>query len=189
MIMDSRPSPPKDVAGFNPIATSGDCWFDHNEAERASKFFAKALVHTKGKWAGKPFKLEPWQEDYIRTLFGWKRPDGSRRFRSSLLFIPRKNGKSQIAAGIASYVFFCDHEAEAECYCAASNRDQAGLVFNATASMIEKQPKLLGKCKIRSSYKRIVSSKDRSFIRAIPANEGGAHGFNAHLVVGDELHT
>jgi phage terminase large subunit-like protein len=150
------------------------------------RFFELGLTHTKGKWAGQAFTLEQWQRDFIRTLFGWKRLDGSRRYRTAFVFVPRKNGKTQISAAIAAYVLLCDGEPEAECYAAASNRDQASLLFNAVASMLRKNEQLAGKVKIRDSTKRIIY-KD-SFLRAIPANEGGSHGFNSHFVVGDELH-
>lgn len=179
-------SAPTNVAGFNPVATAGDCWYDEEAAEKAVKFIGK-LRHTKGKWAGQQVKLEAWQLAYIRTLFGWKRPDGSRRFRVSFLFIPRKNGKSFLAAAIALYVLYCDGEAEAECYCAAGNRDQAALVFKQAASMVRKAEPLSEATKVRDSTYRLIYKG--SFLRAIPANEGGSHGFNAHLIVGDELHT
>lgn len=185
--MSNGSEPPTDVAGFDPVATAGDCFYSSEAADKAIRFFELALVHTKGKWAGKPFILEPWQQDMMRTLFGWKRPDGSRRFRTAFVFLPRKNGKSQIAAAIANYVLLCDGEAEAECYCAASDREQASLVFKAAASMLRKNPTLAKRVKIRDSMRRVVYSD--SFLRAIPANEGGSHGFNSHLIVGDELHT
>ena len=177
---------PTEVAGYDPHATAGDCWFDEEAADKAVRFMGK-LRHTKGKWAGERVVLEPWQKAYVRSLFGWKRPDGSRRYRVSLLFIPRKNGKSFLASAIALYVMFCDGEAEAECYCAAGNRDQAALVFRQAASMVRKDTVLGGRCKIRDATYRIIYND--TVLRAIPANEGGSHGFNAHLIVGDELHT
>lgn len=185
--MDARTQPPNDVAGFDPVATAGDCVYDHYAAEKAVRFFELGVTHTKGKWAGKPFKLEPWQDAAIRTLFGWQRQDGTRRFRTSFWFLPRKNGKSAIAAAISNYMLLCDGEAEAECYCAASDREQASLVFKAAASMLRKNEQLAKRVKIRESTRRVIY-KD-SFLRAIPANEGGSHGFNSSLIVGDELHT
>ena len=186
MIMVPPTTAPTDVAGFDPVATAGDCWYDEADADKAVRFI-EMLEHTKGKWAGQKVVLEPQQKAFIRTLFGWKRPDGTRRFRVAFLFIPRKNGKSFLAAAIAAYVLFCDAEPEAECYCAASNKEQASLVFKQLASMIRKNAVLASHVKIRDSYKRIIYGD--SFLRAIPADEGGAHGFNASLIVGDELHT
>lgn len=185
MFMDAR-LPPTNIAGYDPDATKGDCEYDPDSAERAVQFFYRCLSFCKGLKANEPFHLEPWQADIVRTMFGWKRPDGSRRYRQVFIEVPRKNGKSTLIAGIANYVLFCDAEEGAECYCAASDREQASLVFNSAASMVRKSPGLDKRCKIRDSMKRIVYGT--SFLRAIPANEGGSHGFDSHFIVGDELH-
>lgn len=184
MYRDAR-NPPRDIAGFDPEATAGDSTFDPNAARKALDFFNKCLVFTKGPKAGEPFRLESWQSDVVRALFGYLRPDGTRRFRHAMIAVARKNGKSTWVAGMANYVLFCDPEEGAECYCAASDREQSSLVFNTAATMIRKSF-LAEHCKIRDSTKRIVYGS--SFLRAIPANEGGSHGFDSHLIIGDELH-
>src|SRR3954470_10665278 len=92
--------PPTDVAGYDPFRDSAGYWFDAAEAEKRIRFFEIGLTHTKGHLKGKPFLLEPWEKALIATMFGWKREDGTRRYRESFIFIPRKNGKSTIAAGI-----------------------------------------------------------------------------------------
>ena len=177
---------PQLIAGYRPHAGSDDYWYDEITAQKPVSF-APWCQHIKGPLAGKPFHLQQWQEDITRTIFGWKRKsDQTRRYRTVFIMVPRKNGKSTWIANIANYVLFCDAEGGAECYCAASDREQASLVFNLSASMVRKQNKLDSICKIRPSQKRIIY--DESFLRAIPANEGGSHGFNSHLIVGDELH-
>lgn len=186
MILDARTKGPRDIAGYDPWRDAGDCWFDPDAAARAVGFFHECLVHVKGAKASESFELEPWQRDIVAALFGWKRADETRRFRQSYIFIPRKNGKSTLAAGISLYTLFCDREAGAECYCAASDKDQAGLVYSMAAGMVRKCPVLAKRAKVRDSVKRIIYGD--SFLRAIPANEGGAHGFNVHFLCGDELH-
>lgn len=185
MFMDAR-KPPRDIAGYDPVVTAGDCMYDEEAAEKAVQFFPRLMRHIKGPNAGEPFRLEEWQANVNRTIFGWKRPDGTRRYRVVFIAVPRKNGKSTWMAGNSNYVLFTDAEGGAECYCAASDREQASLVFNLAASMVRKQPGLDKACKIRDSQKRIVYGD--SFLRAIPANEGGSHGFNSHYINGDELH-
>lgn len=185
MFMDAR-QPPTNIAGYDPVATAGDCVYDHEAAEKVVQFFPACLRFCKGLRAGEPFQLEKWQADIARTIFGWKRPDGSRRYRQVLIMVARKNGKSTYIAGLANYVLFCDGEQGAELYCAACDREQASLVFNSAATMVRKSPSLAKRCKIRDSTRRIIYSG--SFLRAIPANEGGSHGFDSHLIVGDELH-
>ena len=116
-------------------------WFDEAAARAAENFFDHVLVHVKGEWAGQPFTLEPWQrEEVIRPLFGWKRHDGAqpdgwvRRYRVAYIEIPRKNGKSSLAAGIALYLLFADGEPGAEVYSAAADREQAGMRRSAERS-------------------------------------------------------
>lgn len=86
----------------NQLPTPQGYYFDDAAADRAVVFFEKYLRHSKGRWAGRRFTLEPWQrDDLVRPLFGWKRADGSRRYRHAYVELPRKNGKSTIAAGLA----------------------------------------------------------------------------------------
>jgi phage terminase large subunit-like protein len=183
------PQPPTNIAGYDPLRTAGDCTWDGVEAARAVDFFPSMLRHVEGKLAGKPFLLEPWQSEYIATLFGWKRPDGTRRYRESLGAIPRKNGKTTLAAGIALYCLVCDNEAGAQVYSAAYSRDQASLVFSPAAKMANASPLLSKRLKVIDSTKRITYQATGSFYRAIPAEAANSHGFNAHCVVFDELHT
>ena len=178
---------PNDLAGYDPHAQSAGFVYVEEAAERAVDFFAEQLTHTKGRWAGEPFTLLDWQADVVRTLFGWRhRETNLRRYRQAFIFIPRKNGKTATAAGLALRTLLCDNEAEAECYCAAGDREQASLVFRTAAAMVRENRGVAPHVKIRESQRRMIYRD--SFLRAIPANEGGAHGFNAHLVIGDELH-
>lgn len=166
-----------------------DYYFDESAAERAVEFFPLFLRHTKGAMAGQPFTLLEWQQQIIRDLFGWKRADGSRRYRTAYIEIPRKNGKSTFAAGIALYLLLCDGEQGAEIYSAASTREQASLVYNMARDMVSKEPMLEEALTVRDSRKTIIHRASNSFYRAIPADAAGAHGFNAHGIIFDELHT
>jgi phage terminase large subunit-like protein len=145
------------------------------------------LTHTKGKFAGKSFDLRPWQTRIVKQLFKTKK-DGLRQYRTCLLMLPRKNGKSEIAAALAIYFLLFDGEIGAEVYSAAADKDQAALVFNVAAQMIRNDPELLAQCEIIDSQKRIVHRKSGSFYRAISAEAYSKHGFNASVVIYDELH-
>jgi phage terminase large subunit-like protein len=163
--------------------------FDEQAASRAVNFFGRALTHAQGQWAGQPFRLLPWQEhEIIRPLFGTLRDDGLRQYRTCYVEVPRKNGKTTLAAGLALYLLMADNEPGAQVYCAASDRDQASLVFNAAAQMVRQSSVLASRCKVIDSTKRIVLPGTASFYRAIPADAGGAHGLNASGVVVDEVH-
>jgi phage terminase large subunit-like protein len=149
--------------------------------------FINNLPHTKGAWAGHPFALRPWQERIVRRLFRTRR-DGNREIRTALLMLPRKNGKTELAAAIALYGLFGDGEMGAEVYSAAADKDQAALCFNVAAEMVRHERVLLAQCDIIDSQKRIVHRPSGSFYRAISAEAYSKHGFNASMVVYDELH-
>lgn len=157
-------------------------------AERAIRFFERALVHCDGEWANKPFTLLPWQADMIRRLFGTLNEDGSRQYRTCYCEIARKNGKSELAAGIALYLLFSDGEAGAQIYGAAADRDQSGIVFRVAAEMVRRAPALAKRARVLDSVKRIAVPGTASFYRAIPADAAGSHGFNASGIIVDELH-
>ena len=152
--------------------------------------FIENLDHTKGKWSGNKFKLECWQNKIIKEVFGTVK-NGKRKYRTAYIEIPRKNGKTTLAAAMALYMLFVEsqNDNEAEIYAAAADREQASLVFNQAASMVRNHPVLSKKCKIIDSQKRIVNYKTGSFYRAIPAEAAGAHGYNASCIIVDELHT
>lgn len=159
-------------------------------ADKAVNFFNRVLVHTKGKWAGVPFDLRPWQEqEIIRPLFGTLNDAGLRQYRTAYVEVPRKNGKSEVAAGVALYLLTADGEEGAEIYGAAADRDQAGIVFQVAAEMVRRSRVLSKQLRVIDSQKRIVHPRSGSFYRAIPADAAGSHGFNAHGIVFDELHT
>jgi phage terminase large subunit-like protein len=156
-------------------------------AAREPIAFIDSLTHTKGKFAGQPFNLRPWQRRIVKQLFR-KRPDGRRQYRTCLLMLPRKNGKTELAAAIALYGLLADGEAGAEVYSAAADRDQAGLVFGVAAQMIRNDAKLENACYLVDSQKRIEHRYSGSIYKAISAEAYSKHGFNASMVVYDELH-
>lgn len=179
--------PPTNVAGYDPTRDAEGYWFDADEAVRRIAFIEKALTHTKGHLRGKPLVLEQWEKDAVATVFAWKRQsDGLRRFRESFWFLPRKNGKSTLAAALSLCVLYCDGEGAAECYCVAGDLDQTDMVYGTAKGMVEQSKALSQRARIFDYRKRIVFGA--SFFRAIPADSHGAHGFNPHFICGDELH-
>ncbi len=174
------------VPGYDPNASAGDCWFDDVAGQQAIDFFHECLTHTKGKWAGRPLLLELWQQAIIGNLFGWKRPDGTRRYREALIYVPRKNGKTQIVAGIACLVLFCDNEPGAEIYSAAADEDQAKIAFAMAKQMVLQEPALAARAKIVDSA--IVYERQVSSYKPISSIADTKHGASTHLALIDELH-
>ncbi len=163
--------------------------FSAEAADKACRFFEEFLVHVEGEWAGQPFLLMPWQRDrVIRPLFGTLNLDGNRQYRTCYIEVPRKNGKSPLAAGIALYLLCADHEPGAQVYGAASHRDQAAIVYRVASEMVKRSSDLSNRLKIFNSTKRIIHERSASFYRAIPAEAAGSHGFGAHGIIVDEVH-
>ena len=162
--------------------------YDKDAADYAVNFI-KCLSHTKGTWAGKPFELIDWQEQIIRDLFGILKSNGYRQFNTAYIEIPKKQGKSELAAAVALLLTCGDFEERAEVYGCAADRQQASIVFEVAADMIRMCPALNKRCKILTATKRIVYLPTNSFYQVLSAEAYSKHGFNIHGVVFDELHT
>ena len=147
------------------------------------RFFEKHLTHAKGELGGKPFLLEPWQRDYLRALFAER--GGRRKVRTSLLALPRKNGKSTLAAGIALRCLL-EPEPGAEVYSCAASRDQARLVFDTARIAVEQSPTLSQQLKVYRNA--IVRESTHATYKSLSAEAGLQHGLSPHAVVFDELH-
>jgi len=147
----------------SPSKRRGPYWFDEQAAERAVQFFETCLTHTKGELAGKPLLLDEWEKDQIvRPVFGWKRKDGTRRYRKVFVEIPRKNGKSTICAGIALYLLHADREPGAEVYSAAADREQAAIVFDVAKQMVMQSEQLRRRTELyRRSMVHLASASSR----------------------------
>lgn len=162
--------------------------YDKSAADYAVAFIEN-LCHTKGTWAGKPFELIDWQEQIIRDLFGTLKPNGYRQFNTAYIEIPKKQGKSELAAAVALLLTCSDGEERAEVYGCAADRQQAAIVFDVAADMVRMCPALSKRVKILASQKRLIYTPTNSFYQVLSAEAYSKHGFNIHGVVFDELHT
>ena len=176
------------VPDYSPVETAVDCWFDESAADTAIEFFSEHLCFIEGEKAGQPFELEVWQKAIVGNLFGWKRPDGTRRYREAFIFVPRKNGKTPLTAGIINFVAFCDGEPGAQIYSAAGEREQAALVFRHAAGMVHRNKELDKRCRVYRTFKSIEYYNGDSIYKALSADADTKHGLNAHLIINDELH-
>ena len=161
-------------------------WFDEDAALHVIDFFQHFLRHSKGKWAGEPLLLEPWQQFYLASLFGWMREDGTRRFRYSYLEVARKNGKSTLASGIGLYLLAADGEAGAEVYTAATKRDQARIIHMESIRMVKQSPFL---SRILTVMKDNIHM-EATFSKYEPLGRDSKtlDGLNVHGGILDELH-
>lgn len=161
-------------------------YYDEEAADRAVKFFG-LLKLVEGRGAGEKWELMPWMEyEVIRPLFGYKRKDGTRLYRTVWLEVPRKNAKTTLAAGLALYGLVADNEPGAQVYMGARDRAQARICFELARKMVEASPALRKRCRAARSY--IEVTKTGSVLRTISGEALGQHGFNAHIAVLDEVH-
>lgn len=186
------------IPGYCPFesAAPGD-WFDPKAAQRALDFFQHPedglLWYTEGAKAGERFNLEPWQESIVANLFGWKRPDGYRRYRECFLYVAKKNGKTTFSAGILLYMLVCDNEAGAKVYSAASKREQAAIVFGYAAAMVRAEPELAKRLTVYGEWggavsKSIAYSEKGAFYRSLSADSKKEDGLHPSCSIVDELH-
>ena len=119
-----------------------DLAFDIEAGDRALRFFESKLRLSEGQFEGRPFRADPSQAFIIGSLFGWKKPDGMRRFRRAYIEQGKGNGKSPLAGGIGLYGLMADGEAGAEIYSAGATKEQAGVLFRDAVKMVRQSPDL-----------------------------------------------
>ena len=156
-------------------------------AQRAVSFI-ETLKHTKGEWYGKHFSLLPWQNQIVRDIFGTIKHNGYRQYNTAYIEIPKKQGKSELAAAVALYLLAGDGEWGAEVYGCAADRQQASIVFDVACQMVEQCPALKRRIKPVLSQKRLVYTPLNSFYQVLSSESYSKHGLNVHGVVFDELH-
>lgn len=162
--------------------------YDKTAADFAVAFIQE-LCHTKGTWAGKKFQLLDWQEQIIRDIFGTIKQNGYRQFNTAYIEIPKKNGKSELAAAVALLLLCGDGEQRAEIYGCAADRNQAKIVYDVAADMVRFCPALEKRVKILESAKKLIYLPTNSTYQVLSADVANKHGFNTHGVIFDELHT
>lgn len=176
-----------------PIKTKSDAralelgyTYDPSKAEKVRKFLETFCVQSKHPWTGKPLKLLDWQwEEIILPLYSWFRPDGTRRFKNAIIYVPKKCGKTTLLSGLSLY-----HLLEfpgSECYCIASDVQQASVLYDQSADMVELSPHLKDRLWVRRNIKAILDEKRKSKFRVLSSTPEGKSGFSANLVCYDEI--
>lgn len=165
----------------------GKYWLDREAADAAVNFFPEHLRLTDAEWAGRPFVLAGWQEHrIIRPAFGWKRRDGTRRYRRVIVWIPRKNGKTELAAGVSLLALVGDGEMGGQAYSIAVDKDQAKIVFDKATVMVGYSEPL--KRHLTCFKPSIYCAELNSSFKPLSGSPKGKHGLSPHFFVGDEVH-
>ena len=166
--------------------------FDEKRADYVCEFLG-LLAFGSGDWAGKPFQLQEWQREPIREFYGtiledWEANQKFRIFQYLYLEIPKKNGKTEVAAALGLYHLVGDGEKNPQVYICAADKENASICFNAMCAMIDARPWLAKKVKQVPSQKKIVLADGSGFIKVLSAEAYSKHGYNASCVIFDELH-
>lgn len=169
-----------------------DLEFDAESAARALRFFETRLFLSEGQFEDQPFKAAPAQAFIIGSLFGWKRLDGTRRFRRAYIEQGKGNGKSPLAGGVGLYGLMADGEAGAEIYSAGATKEQAGILFRDAVKMVDKSPALSSRLKKSGGPGRefnIAYLAKASFFRPVSREtKKTGSGPRPHFALVDELH-
>lgn len=170
----------------SPEPTLAGCYYDIAAADYAVQFIETYCFFTASKSAGQPFRLQPWQADIIRRAFGWKRADGKRLYQRIIIWVPRKNGKTELMAAIAHLCILGDAVSGSETYVIASTIDQARKVFDASSQMVAYSPSLA------EWYEPFENSLYCSALNAkylpLTGKAHGKHGLRCTYMIGDEVH-
>lgn len=164
-------------------------YFDPDEAERVCLFIER-LPHIKGEWARRreSVHLEPWQSFALMVVFGWRKPEGTRRFQTAYLEVSRKNAKSTLLAGVALFMLAADGEAGAEVYSLATTRQQAGIVFHAARQMALKAEGFRQAFGLQVNAHNLSIESEESKFEAQSSEDNSLDGLNVHFAAVDELH-
>ncbi len=151
--------------------------------------FIECLNHVDGRWYGKPFELLEWQRKPVEEFYGTLKPDGTRQYEYLYLEVPKKNGKSELAAGLGLYHTYGDGEMHGEVYVCAADRENAGIIFGVALEMVKQCPALEERSIIRESTKEIEDIETGTVFKVLSSEAFSKHGYKPSCVIFDELHS
>ncbi|MGV3486909.1 MAG: terminase large subunit domain-containing protein, partial [Planctomycetaceae bacterium] len=171
------------------IAVARGCYFDVQKANATRLFIESYLTHGKAPFDGSPFILEPWQWfEVVGPIYGWKMPSGERRFLSAFVFIPKKNGKTQLAAALSIRELF--DQIGARCFMTAVSQEQLCVdgCFDEACGMVKRSPHLSDLIELLPSTNRMIIPSRNSMLVALPTSAGSSQGKNASAIIFEEFH-
>ena len=166
-------------------------YWDESSSQRIINFFSDVLRLSEGQFDGEPFYLHDSQAFIVGSLFGWKRADGSRRFRRAYIEQGKGNGKSPLVAGIGLYGLLADNEPGAQIYAAAAKMEQARVLYNDAVQMVRRSPALKKRLTLSgvNPVYNIIDNKTGGFFKPLGRDTGKTgSGLRPHFVLLDELH-
>jgi phage terminase large subunit-like protein len=191
------------IGAWTRAAAMPGAWFDARKADGVVANWPRWFRLTSDRFAGVPFRLTLWQEITVRLLVGWKRPadhidprSGNpvvyqvRVFSRLLLWVPRKNGKTEFLAALALLFFIYERLPGSEGYCFARDEDQAKIPFGRMKAMLMADPSLTGGAtpRVTMTAKGIFVIETSSLFQLLSGKPDGKHGRMPQVILGDEMH-
>lgn len=164
-------------------------YFDAPAGDFVVNWIEKYCRHHKGKWRGQRLILAEWQRWKFRNQFGWKRPDGTRRFRKTWEEVPKKNGKTETAAATGVFLLVGDNEPGAEVYTTATAKEQAEICHNAAREMVIQSKELNQFVRVpKKKGGNLVCEALGSKMQILSSDFGTQDGLSPHGDIRDEVH-
>lgn len=177
------------IPGYDPWRDADGWQFDAERADSAVGFFTDMLTLPDGDRAGHPFELQPWQQAIVANIHGWHDGHGGRRYREAFIYLPRKNGKTAMSAGLLLLEMFMRPTHGGQYYSAASDREQAALIYKDASAMLLANPEISEISKLVPSSKVIERVDETSgMYKALSSDAGRKHGLRPCFAIIDELH-
>lgn len=177
------------IPGYDPWRDADGWEFDAARAESAVGFFRDMLTFPDGDQSGQPFELQPWQQAIVGNIYGWETSGGRRRYREAFIYLPRKNGKTAMSAGLLLLEMFMRPTPGGQYFSAASTREQAALIFKDACRMVKANEEMCELTRIVPSSKVIERVDEMGgFYRSTSSDAGAQHGTRPCFAIVDELH-
>lgn len=167
-------------------AGGAEWFYSEARAQHAIDFIERYCKHSKGKFGGKPVRLELWEKAFIAAIFGFVDIEGRRKYRKVLLIVGKKNGKSLLSSAIGLYLMIADGEPGADVFAVATKRDQAKIIWSEAVRMVKKSPTLARYIKCRVGD--MVSELNESSFKPLASDSDTLDGLNVHGALMDEIH-
>lgn len=161
-------------------------FYDAKRANRVLEFAENFCKHSKGKFGGKPVRLELWEKALLCAIFGFVDIEGNRKYREAILIVGRKNGKSLLASIVGLYMLMADGEPGPEVYSCATKREQAKIIWMESKRMIAKSPALAKRT--RSLVGEIAADFCDGTYKPLASDSNTLDGLNVHCSLLDEIH-
>ena len=164
----------------------GEFFYSSRRANHIIEFAENYCRHSKGKFGGKPVRLELWEKAHLAAVFGFIDIEGNRKYRESVLIVGKKNGKSLLASIVGLYMQVADGEMGPEIYAVATKKDQSKIIWLESKRMVRKSPSLSKR--IRSLVAELNSDFNDGIFKPLASDSDTLDGLNIHCCLMDEIH-